>query len=79
METKRMNDTVYEIMTYFGNASVIVLLLLAVALYLLPTIIGAIRRRRNLIIIAFFNVFLGWTVIAWAVMLIEVLKSEDAP
>lgn len=74
-----MNDTVYKIITYWGNVSAIVFLVLTVAFYLLPTIVGIIRRKRNLLIIAFFNVFLGWTVIAWAVMLIEAFKSDDAP
>jgi hypothetical protein len=75
---KRMNDAVYKITTYFGNVSAVALLVLAVALYLLPTIVGSIRKKRNLLNIAFFNVFLGWTVIAWAVMLIEAFKSDDA-
>lgn len=78
-ETKRMNDTVYKITTYFGNFSAVALLVLAAALYLLPTIVGIIRKKRSLLNIAFFNVFLGWTVIAWAVMLIEAFKSDDAP
>jgi hypothetical protein len=74
-----MNDIIYKITTVFGNVSAAVMLVLAVAIYLLPTIVGIIRKKRNLLNIAFFNVLLGWTVIAWAVMLIEAFKSDDAP
>jgi hypothetical protein len=48
---------------------VVVLVLLVVALYLLPTIVGVVRRHHNLGSIVIVNVFLGWTFLGWVVAL----------
>jgi len=45
------------------------LLVVGLALYLLPTIIGTIRHVPNQGSIGVVNVFLGWTLIGWIVAL----------
>jgi len=43
-----------------------------VALYLLPTLIGIAQRRRDIVNVFVLNLFLGWTGIGWAGVLIWV-------
>lgn len=74
-----MNDIILFFFRIFGQASAVVFLALVAGIYLLPTIVGIVRRKRNLLNIAFFNIFLGWTVIAWGAMLVEAFTSDDAP
>jgi uncharacterized membrane protein YhaH (DUF805 family) len=38
--------------------------------YLLPTIVGALRRRKDLGRIVIVNMLLGWTFIGWCVALL---------
>ncbi|HNB21880.1 MAG TPA: superinfection immunity protein [Candidatus Melainabacteria bacterium] len=52
---------------------------LLVGIYILPTIVAFYRKKRNRWNIAFFNIVLGWTVIAWGAMIVECFKSDDAP
>ena len=59
-------------------AAVIVLGSLVVmsgALYLLPVLIGGIRRVPDLGSVAVINVLLGWTLIGWAAALALALRS----
>jgi hypothetical protein len=63
----------------FADITYILFILLAVCIYLLPTLIGLARRKRNVIMIAVVNIFLGWTLVAWAVMLVESFTSDNAP
>ena len=51
-----------------------VLLLIAFAAYMLPTIIGAFLGVQRLGIIFLVNLFLGWTIAGWAVALMWVLQ-----
>jgi hypothetical protein len=44
--------------------------LLGLAVYFLPTIIGAVRRARGVVGIILLNVFGGWTGIGWVGALI---------
>jgi hypothetical protein len=41
-----------------------------VSLYLLPTIIAAIRRHKNQAPIAIINIIFGWTFLGWIIALI---------
>jgi hypothetical protein len=52
-------------------------LVLALAVYFLPTIIGL--RKRNAGAIFALNLLLGWTLIGWIVALVWALTVEDAP
>ena len=42
------------------------LILIGIVIYFLPTIIAAVRRHPNVLLIFLVNLLLGWTVIGWA-------------
>ncbi|MFC1916194.1 superinfection immunity protein [Chloroflexota bacterium] len=54
----------------------IIIIVIGAALYFLPTIIGAVRHKRNLAAIFLLNLLLGWTVIGWIIALIWSLTVE---
>lgn len=60
----------------FGGAE-IVFLFLIIALYFIPTIVGAIRRVPDLGSVIIINLFLGWSVIGWIVAL--AMAARTAP
>jgi hypothetical protein len=43
------------------------------AIYLLPTIIAAARKKGNLPLIILVNILLGWTLVGWIVALVLAL------
>jgi hypothetical protein len=45
-------------------------------MYFLPTIIAAIRSKRDTLAIFLLNLFLGWSVIGWIVALIWAAKND---
>jgi len=45
-------------------------------LYFLPTIIAAIKSKRDTLAIFLLNFFLGWSVIGWIIALIWAAKHE---
>jgi uncharacterized membrane protein len=47
----------------------IVLILIWLCCYLIPTFVAMARSHRNTAPIAVLNVFLGWTVVGWVVAL----------
>lgn len=51
---------------------------LGFVLYFLPTIIAAIKSKRDTVAILLLNLFLGWSVIGWIVALVWAAKN-DAP
>lgn len=55
---------------YFGGFVGIILFILSLALYFLPTIIALLRGHRNALAIFLLNFFLGWTFIGWVVALV---------
>jgi len=52
-----------------ANISAILVLLLALGLYLMPTIVAVMRDKANTGSILVINLFLGWTLIGWVVAL----------
>ncbi|QLF84911.1 hypothetical protein SEA_EPSOCAMISIO_38 [Gordonia phage Epsocamisio] len=38
--------------------------------YLLPTVIAAVKRSKNLLGVVVINVLLGWTIIGWVVAMV---------
>jgi Superinfection immunity protein/zinc-ribbon domain len=52
--------------------------LASVALYFLPTIIGASRHKTNLVGIFLVNFFLGWSIIGWVIALVWAISTERA-
>lgn len=55
---------------YFGGFIGIILFILSLALYFLPTIIALLRGHRNSLAIFLLNFFLGWTFFGWVVALV---------
>lgn len=47
----------------------LIAIVFVVALYLLPTLLGALNERRAVVPIAVVNILLGWTIIGWFVAL----------
>jgi hypothetical protein len=45
-------------------------------LYFLPTIIAAIKSKRDIVAILLLNLFLGWSVIGWIVALVWAAKND---
>lgn len=45
-------------------------LVILIALYLLPTLIAALRSHHNTGAIAILNIALGWTILGWLAALI---------
>lgn len=57
----------------------IVLVLALPALYFLPAIVGFVRRKQNRWAILWLDLFLGWTVIGWIVLMVWALGADAAP
>ena len=74
-----MNDPVLDLALWLGRITTVLLVPLVVCFYLLPSIVGFVRRKRNLPHIAFWNVLFGWTGIAWVAMLVESFKRDEMP
>ncbi len=53
---------------FFGTGAV---------MYFLPTLIAAIRSKRDVLTIFLVNFFLGWSVIGWIVCLVWALKTDQ--
>jgi hypothetical protein len=45
-------------------------------MYFLPTIIAAVRSKRDVVSIAVLNIFLGWTLVGWIIALVWALKED---
>ena len=45
-------------------------------MYFLPTIIAAMKGKRDLVAILLLNLFLGWSVIGWIVALVWAAKND---
>lgn len=52
-------------------------LLIGLALYFLPSILGA--KKRNAAAIFVLNLLLGWTLVGWVVALVWALTKDEAP
>ena len=54
----------------FGSFVGVVVFIIIMASYFLPTIIALLRRQPNALAIFLLNFFLGWTFIGWVVALV---------
>ena len=45
-------------------------------MYFLPTIIAALKSKRDTVAILLLNLFLGWSVIGWIVALVWAAKND---
>ena len=55
------------------------ILALALAWYLLPTLVAVIRKHHNAMAIFLLNLFLGWSVIGWVVALVWSFTKPPPP
>ena len=56
----------------------IIVLILSIALYFLPTIIALIRKKRNTVAILLLNFFLGWSLVGWVIALVWASTSDPS-
>jgi hypothetical protein len=59
--------------------AMLVLILIVLALYWLPSILGYLRRHPDLVTVVVVNALLGWTVIGWIIALATALRPVAAP
>ena len=55
----------------------VILLVIVLPLYFLPTIVAAVRKTENIGWVVLINVLLGWTLIGWAVALAMAVSSPS--
>lgn len=55
----------------------ILILLWSCMIYMLPTIIACLKKRKNRCSIGVLNLLLGWTLVGWAVSLVWAVKEEN--
>jgi hypothetical protein len=68
---------VSPVLAMFGPAEIVLVLLVFVVPYFIPTIIAATRHKQNTGAIFALNLFLGWTVIGWVVSLVWALVQDN--
>jgi hypothetical protein len=59
-----------------AGAAAAIFFLFGLGLYLIPTIIAAIRKVPNLGSVVVINLFLGWTLVGWVVALAMAARSQ---
>ena len=65
-------DLLWDALSFFSSIWVSAL---AIAIYLLPTIVVIGRRRNNALAIIALNILLGWTFIGWVAALVWALTG----
>jgi hypothetical protein len=55
------------------------IIIMMLFLYVLPTIIGAIRKVPNIVSVFVINFFLGWTFMGWVVALAMAARTAPPP
>ncbi|AXT60240.1 superinfection immunity protein [Aquimarina sp. AD10] len=58
---------------------IVIMIIVAIAFYFIPSIIALIRWKKNLVAIIALNFFLGWSLIGWVVSLVWSLSSDSKP
>jgi hypothetical protein len=62
----------------FKKAGPVFIFLLLPLVYLVPTVIALVRRHKNALAIVLINIFLGWSVLGWLIVLIWSLTGRAA-
>jgi hypothetical protein len=57
-------------------SSGILLIIIAIGVYLLPTLVAANRKHNNEGAILALNIFLGWTFVGWVIALVWALTDN---
>lgn len=52
-------------------------LLLLVGIHFLPSFVAFVREHRHAVLILVLNIFFGWTIIGWLVLLIWAAVGEE--
>lgn len=60
----------WPFMSLFWGPFAFLAWIIGLAIYFLPTIIAAARKKDNLLLIVLLNIFLGWTFVGWIVALV---------
>ena len=55
----------------------IIVIIVSLSFYYIPTIIGIIRKKKDIIAIAVLNTFLGWSLVGWVISLVWALKKDS--
>ncbi len=58
---------------------IVIMIIVAIAFYFIPSIIALIRWKKNLVAIIALNFFLEWSLIGWVVSLVWSLSSDSKP
>ena len=75
-EIERWWTLSYGVSRLRAQMEALIVVVITLAIYLLPTWIALSRHKRNTASIAVLNVFLGWTAIGWVVALIWAVAHE---
>lgn len=57
--------------------NIVLLLLITIGVYCLPSIIAINNKHKNLAVIIILNIALGWTLIVWAIVLIWAILHKN--
>lgn len=60
-----------------ATIGILIGILIAIALYFIPTVIAVFRGHHNAVAIFGLNLFLGWTFIGWVGSLVWSLTAVD--
>ena len=52
-------------------------ILLVLGIHFLPTFVAFVREQRHAVLILVLNIFFGWTIIGWLVLLIWAAVGEE--
>ena len=55
---------------------IVIVCLISLAIYLIPTIIAKVKRKRNLSGIALLNIFTGWSMVGWIISLVWAVSPD---
>jgi hypothetical protein len=65
-------------MQSIDNTLLILVIILCFVVYFIPTVVSALRHKRNTVPLFLVNLFLGWSGIGWLVVLVWSLMHESA-
>ena len=54
----------------------LIVIILLIGLYFVPTIVGYVRKKDNKMSILMLNLFLGWTLVGWVVSLVWAVSKD---
>ena len=63
--------------TELVNVTGLLLWVMVLGIYLLPTLVAGLQQHNQLYVIAGVNLLLGWTILGWIGAVVLVLKPEE--